>query len=354
MRAALAELGVDFDRLRELEPDAALGNGGLGRLAACFMESMATLRHRRARLRHPLRPRHVPPGHPGRLAAGVSRELAGLRQSVGIRAARRDTHRSASAARVETQCDADGTDDAAPGTRRDACEPSPTTRRWSAGAATTSTRCASGRRGQRNRCGSTRSTAATMSARWRRARGPRRSRRCSIRATKPPPGQELRLRQEYFFTSASLQDLVGRHMRQHGDIRTLPDKAAIQLNDTHPAIAVAELMRLLVDVHEVPWDEAWRITTDTIVLHQPHAAARGAGELAGVADGAAAAAPHADHLPDQSLASRCRLRTSARTDAPPLAAVSLIDDAGGRRVRMGHSPSSARTRSTASPRCTPS
>ena len=69
MRAALAELGVDFDRLREVEPDAALGNGGLGRLAACFMESMATLSHRRARLRHPLQQRAVPPGHPGRLAA---------------------------------------------------------------------------------------------------------------------------------------------------------------------------------------------------------------------------------------------------------------------------------------------
>ena len=80
-----------------------------------------------------------------------------------------------------------------------------------------------------------------------------------------PAGQELRLRQEFFFTSASLQDLVGRHMRQHnGDIRLLPDKAAIQLNDTHPAIAVAELMRILLDLHELSWDDAWRITNATI------------------------------------------------------------------------------------------
>src|SRR5262249_27327609 len=79
-----------------------------------------------------------------------------------------------------------------------------------------------------------------------------------------PAGRELRLRQEYFFVSASLQDLVHRHMRSDGDIHFLPDRAAIQLNDTHPSIAVAELMRILVDLHGLPWDEAWRITVATL------------------------------------------------------------------------------------------
>src|SRR5690606_20500509 len=65
-------------------------------------------------------------------------------------------------------------------------------------------------------------------------------------------GQELRLRQEFFFVCASLQDLLDRHLQAHGDIELLPHKVAIQLNDTHPAIAVAELMRLLVDVQRVP------------------------------------------------------------------------------------------------------
>ena len=78
-----------------------------------------------------------------------------------------------------------------------------------------------------------------------------------------PAGQELRLRQEYFFASASLQDLMRRHLEQNGDIETLAEKAAIQLNDTHPAIGVAELMRLLVDVHGVAWDRAWEITDAT-------------------------------------------------------------------------------------------
>ncbi|MCH3032042.1 glycogen/starch/alpha-glucan phosphorylase, partial [Listeria monocytogenes] len=64
-------------------------------------------------------------------------------------------------------------------------------------------------------------------------------------------GQELRLRQEYFFVSASLQDLLDRHLRHHHDLRSLPEQVAIQLNDTHPAIAVAELMRQLVDVHQL-------------------------------------------------------------------------------------------------------
>ena len=76
VREALAELGVDLDEIREMEPDAALGNGGLGRLAACFMDSMASLDVAGLRLRHPLRLRPVPAAHPGRLAAGNAGRLA--------------------------------------------------------------------------------------------------------------------------------------------------------------------------------------------------------------------------------------------------------------------------------------
>src|SRR3954465_8480571 len=78
-----------------------------------------------------------------------------------------------------------------------------------------------------------------------------------------PAGRELRLRQEYFFVSASLQDLVQRHLRTDGDLHFLPMRAAIQLNDTHPSIAIPELMRLLVDIHGLPWSEAWLITIST-------------------------------------------------------------------------------------------
>ncbi len=75
-----------------------------------------------------------------------------------------------------------------------------------------------------------------------------------------PAGRELRLRQEYFFTSASIQDIVARHLAEHGRLTNLSDRVAIHLNDTHPAIGVAELMRLLVDEHGFGWTAAWAVT----------------------------------------------------------------------------------------------
>ncbi|MCS7298595.1 MAG: glycogen/starch/alpha-glucan phosphorylase [Spirochaetia bacterium] len=77
-------------------------------------------------------------------------------------------------------------------------------------------------------------------------------------------GKELRLKQEYFFVSASLQDIIRRFKKQFGNnFELFPDKVAIQLNDTHPALAIPELMRILVDIEEIPWDKAWDITVNT-------------------------------------------------------------------------------------------
>jgi glycogen phosphorylase len=87
-------------------------------------------------------------------------------------------------------------------------------------------------------------------------------------------GKELRLKQQYFFVACSIADLLRRHLSETtaqqdrfallARLRALPDKAAIQLNDTHPAIAIPELMRQLVDVYGLPWEEAWEITTACI------------------------------------------------------------------------------------------
>ena len=126
-----------------------------------------------------------------------------------------------------------------------------------------------------------------------------------------PAGRELRLRQEYFFVSASLQDLVKRHLASDGQLRSLAPKAAVQLNDTHPSLAVTELMRILVDLHNFRWDEAWKITVGDAVLHQPHAAAGSAGDLAGRTVRAAAAAASRDHLPHQRRASGAGRRSAA-------------------------------------------
>ena len=151
-----------------------------------------------------------------------------------------------------------------------------------------------------------------------------------------PAGQELRLRQQFFFVTASLQDLLRYHLGRMDDLRSLPDKAAIQLNDTHPAMAVAELMRLLVDVHGMEWDEAWRVTVATI-SYTNHTLLPEALETWPVALVERLLPRHlqiiyrlnAEHL------ERVRERGGGGADDAALAAASLIDERSGRRVRMG-------------------
>ncbi|MEO1019370.1 MAG: glycogen/starch/alpha-glucan phosphorylase, partial [Pseudomonadota bacterium] len=148
-------------------------------------------------------------------------------------------------------------------------------------------------------------------------------------------GQELRLKQEYFFTAASLQDLLRRHKTQYGDFHSLPDKVAIQLNDTHPALAVTELMRQLVDHERYPWNEAWAITQKTI-SYTNHTLLPEALESWPV--------PLIERLLPRHMQIIYRLngdileqlRAQPDTTDPYLSAVSLIDEQGGRRVRMGH------------------
>jgi glycogen phosphorylase len=331
MRLALAELGVDFERLRELEPDAALGNGGLGRLAACFMESMATLsiaahgygiRYDHGMFRQVIQDgwqREYPENW---LSFGNPWELArpDVQHSIGF------------GGTVEARPGADGTTSCIwhPGeTVTAVAYDTPivgwrglyanTLRLWSAWAADP-LRLDTFNQGDHVGALAGRARANAIS-------------QVLYPSDENPAGQELRLRQEYFFTSASLQDLVGRHLRQHGDIRTLADKAAIQLNDTHPAIAVAELMRLLVDVHEVPWQDAWRITVDA-TSYTNHTLLPEALESWAVSLIERLLPRHMQIIHQINRLQLDELRNSDRTDTPPLDVVSLIDDAGGRRVRM--------------------
>jgi starch phosphorylase len=150
-----------------------------------------------------------------------------------------------------------------------------------------------------------------------------------------PPGQELRLRQEYFFTSAALQDLVRRHLRVHGDLRSLPDRVAVQLNDTHPAIAVAELMRILVDLHDIPWHEAWQITRGT-VAYTNHTLLPEALESWPVPLMERLLPRHMQLIYMINALHLDEVRQRFPGDDALLSSVSLIEEEHGRRVRMGH------------------
>ncbi len=148
-------------------------------------------------------------------------------------------------------------------------------------------------------------------------------------------GQELRLRQEYFFTSASIQDLIARHVCERGDVRSLPDHAAIQLNDTHPAIAVPELMRILLEDHGLSWEDAWHVTTHTL-HYTNHTLLPEALETWPV-DLMERLLPR--HMQIIYLINWMHLEEQAKhgqRDAAYLSSISLIEEANGRRVRMGH------------------
>ncbi len=148
-------------------------------------------------------------------------------------------------------------------------------------------------------------------------------------------GKELRFRQEYFFVSATVQDILRRHLDRHPDVLSLADKVALQLNDTHPSIAVAELMRLLLDHHHLDWGTAWSITVGCC-SYTNHTLLPEALETWPV------------HLFEQHLPRHLQIiyeinrrfleevRHGHPGDLDLLRAVSLIDESGGHRVRMAH------------------
>src|SRR5215207_3756090 len=332
-RAALAELGQDLDAIRAVEPDAALGNGGLGRLAACFMESMASLelpahgygiRYDYGLFRPALSEGWQQELPEDWLEDGNPWEFERPEVIYTIRFGGSVEHQAEGAVikRVWNHTEtvqAVAYDTPVIGWRGRHAN---TLRLWSARAAdpleleTFNMGDYVGALAHRNR-------AEAIS-------------RILYPSDATQAGQELRLRQEYFFTSASLQDLVRRHVKNYGDLRTLPDKAAIQLNDTHPAIAVAELLRLLVDEHALPWEEAWTVTRKTL-SYTNHTLLPEAVETWPVAMLERLLPRHMQII---YLINWLHLEELAKKrgplDASRLAAVSLIDETDGRRVRMGH------------------
>jgi len=332
-RAALADLGVDSEAALKVEPDAALGNGGLGRLAACLMDSMATLgvagfgygiRYQHGLFKQGLddgwqveRPEDwLAFGNPWEFERpdatypvrfnGYVREVAG---PGGRKVQAWEGGQRVLAVAYDTPVVGWG------GTHIN------TLRLWSA------------------QSGNLIDLEAFNRGDYLRAVEEQVLSESISRVLYPndttEAGQELRLKQEYFFTSASLQDIVRRHLASHPDLRSLPAKVAIQLNDTHPAIAVPELMRLLVDEHGFPWAEAWEITRGTI-HYTNHTLMPEALERWPVPLLERLLPRHLGLIYEINDHVLSGLRAKPDVADPFLADVSIIDEGHARFVRMGH------------------
>jgi len=332
-RQALAELGQDLDQLRQLEPDPGLGNGGLGRLAACFMESMATLkvpaygygiRYDHGIFRQQLRDGWQLELPEDWLSAGFPWEFERpeVAYTIGF------------GGRVEVVDQPDGT-------TRSVWMPADQVKAVAYDTPITGWR---GAHVNTLRLWSARAMDPIDLADFNRgdhvgALADRVRLEAVSRVLYPnddtPAGHELRLRQEMFFASASLQDLLRRHLRQYNTLTTLPDHVAIQLNDTHPAIAVPELMRLLVDVHGMAWDSAWDITR-SVFNYTNHTLLPEALEKWSVSLLEGLLPRHMQIIFLINSEHLDALRARGAVDLDQLTAVSLIEENGTRSVRMGN------------------
>ncbi|HEY3327324.1 MAG TPA: glycogen/starch/alpha-glucan phosphorylase [Novimethylophilus sp.] len=148
-------------------------------------------------------------------------------------------------------------------------------------------------------------------------------------------GRELRLKQQYFFVGASLQDILFRYEKHHGTWDELPDKVAIQLNDTHPAIAVAEMMRLLVDIHHQRWNYAWDLTT-RVFSYTNHTLMPEALETWPVSLFENILPRHLEIIYQINHQFLQDVMHRFPGDAELLRRMSIIDESSGRRIRMAH------------------
>ena len=234
----------------ECEPDAALGNGGLGRLAACFLDSMATLELPSwgygMRYEYGMFAQSIINGaqveHPDSwLVDGTPWEFPRPGTHFTVRFGGTAEHHGEWAEwNAAEAVEARAYDYVIPG---HATERVSTLRLWKAGAPAQIDLNAFNS-GDYARAAEFKNRFENIS--W-----------VLYPNDSTPAGHELRLRQEYFFVSASLQDILFHHLEEHPSLANLADQVAIHLNDTHPAIAVAELMRLLCDEHGMLWNDAW-------------------------------------------------------------------------------------------------
>jgi glycogen phosphorylase len=150
-----------------------------------------------------------------------------------------------------------------------------------------------------------------------------------------PQGKELRLRQQFFFVSCSLQDIIRLYLRNHKDFDAFPDKVAIQLNDTHPSIGVAELLRLLLDEHNLEWDYAWDITCRTFA-YTNHTLLSEALERWSVGLFGSLLPRHLELIYEINFRFLEQVSLKYPGDSARLARMSLVEEGPEQRIRMAH------------------
>ena len=332
-RQAMRELGLDLEDLLDAEEEPGLGNGGLGRLAACYMDSLATLqipaigygiRYEFGIFDQSIRDgwqvettdKWLGKGNPWEIArpeitfhVGLGGRTEHFRDGTGRYRVRWVPHRVVKGVAHDTYI---------PGYRVDTVN---LLRLWTAEA-----------------CESFDFQAFNQGDYY----GAVDEKVASENITKvlypndePVQGKQLRLEQQYFFVSCSLQDMIRIHRQTSTDLRGFHEKYAVQLNDTHPALAVAELMRLLVDEHDMDWEPAWEITRRTFG-YTNHTLLPEALEKWPVPLFGALLPRHLEIVYEVNRRFLDEVRARFPGDEGRVARLSLIDESGPRHVRMAH------------------
>ncbi|MFT3734518.1 MAG: glycogen/starch/alpha-glucan phosphorylase [Rhodocyclaceae bacterium] len=326
--AGVAEHAHKLEQITDREPDAALGNGGLGRLAACFLDSMATLGLPSfgygIRYEYGMFAQDIMGGcqieYPDPwLADGTPWEFPRPDISTSVRFGGWVEHVGEKAVwRPAGEVVAKAYDMVIPG---HGTKKVSTLRLWKA-VAPAHLDLAAFNTGDYGRAAAVKNEFENIS--W-----------VLYPNDSTPAGRELRLRQEYFFVAASIYDIIQRHLAEHGTLENLSEKVVIHLNDTHPAISVAELMRVLCDEHGMPWAKAWALCKQTF-SYTNHTLMPEALETWPVGLMQHVLPRHLEiifRINSEFLAEAAKFRPG---DNGFLSRLSLIDEGGERRVRMAN------------------
>ncbi len=332
-REALSDLELELERIRELEGDAALGNGGLGRLAACFLDSMATLQLPGygcgIRYEYGMFSQGIEDGwqveHPDNwLRYGNPWEFPRPEVLFPVKFGGRvvqfiDDQGHKRFHWVETEdVMAMAYDTPVPGYDTSTAN---NMRLWAA-KASRDFNLKYFNEGNYIKAVQEKNESENLS-------------NVLYPDDTTQMGRELRLKQQYFLVCASLQDILLRFTKYHSNLEELPDKVAIQLNDTHPSIAIPELMRILLDLHHLEWDRAWDISR-RIFSYTNHTLMPEALETWPVGLFEVILPRHLQIIYEINYRFLEDVRHTFPGDVDLLRRMSIVDEEGGRRLRMAH------------------